>query len=286
MTINRACLNKSYGPIITRIDASSIEAYADATLDPLSVYRSDDPVAPPVFGIVPIWPAVQAALADEELGIDVGRIVHGEQRMTFHRLIRPGDELRSEGRIASIADKGANEIVVLSFQTRSANGSPVTEQDVVCVSRGTGSGDREPRAAKGTGRSGKGDSRKLEETRTVTLPDDITFRYAKASGDDNRIHIDEDFARASGLPGIIVHGMCLFAIALQAVVAGPCREDPSRLSSSSVRFVRPLRPGSVFEVAMLELAEGFGFEGRGPEGEVILKGSAHLHPSSVQSPGI
>jgi acyl dehydratase len=273
MTINRACLDKSYGPIATKIDASSIEAYADATLDPLAIYRSDQPVAPPVFGIVPIWPAVQAALADEELGIDVGRVVHGEQRMTFHRLIRAGDELLSVGRIASISEKGPNEIFVLSFETHDADGSLVTAQDVVCVSRGTAQDDGSSRSVV------KGGSSQLESTEplavsAVSLPDDITFRYAKASGDDNRIHIDEDFARQMGLPGIIVQGMCLFAIAVQAVVGGPCREDPSRLKSASVRFVRPIRPGSAFEVAVFELPEQFGYEGRGPGYDVVLRGSA------------
>ena len=91
MGINRNCLNKRYGPVEMTVDASIIEAYADATLDPSPLHRKRDPVAPPVFGVVPAWPAIQDALADDELGIDVGRIVHGEQRMTFHRLIRAGD---------------------------------------------------------------------------------------------------------------------------------------------------------------------------------------------------
>jgi acyl dehydratase len=274
MTINRACLDKSYGPIAIRVDASSIEAYADATLDPLAIYRSDEPVAPPVFGIVPIWPAVQAALADEELGIDVGRVVHGEQRMTFHRLIRAGDDLRSAGWIASISEKGPNEVFVLSFETHDAGGSLVTSQDVVCVSRGTARGDGSSRSVMKKRGSSQQESPAPLAVRAVSLPDDITFRYAKASGDDNRIHIDEDFARQMGLPGIIVQGMSLFAIAVQAVVEGPCHEDPSRLKSASVRFVRPIRPGRAFEVAVLELAEQVGFEGRGPTSEIVLRGRA------------
>jgi acyl dehydratase len=31
--------------------------------------------------------------------------------------------------------------------------------------------------------------------------------YAKASGDNNKIHLDEAVAKAMGLPGIIAHGM-------------------------------------------------------------------------------
>ena len=80
---------------------------------------------------------------------------------------------------------------------------------------------------------------------SVELPADVTYRYARASGDDNRIHVDDEFAKSTGLPGIIVQGMCLFSIALQAVVetAG----GPTRVGAAAVRFRRPVLPGTRFE---------------------------------------
>ena len=36
-------------------------------------------------------------------------------------------------------------------------------------------------------------------------------RYAKASGDHNPIHINEDFAQESGLPNVIAHGMLIMS---------------------------------------------------------------------------
>jgi acyl dehydratase len=41
--------------------------------------------------------------------------------------------------------------------------------------------------------------------------------YAEASGDHNPIHLDDDFARSVGLPGVIAHGMLQMGIL--AVVA-------------------------------------------------------------------
>ena len=37
--------------------------------------------------------------------------------------------------------------------------------------------------------------------------------YANASGDKNRIHLDEEFAKSVGLSDVIAHGMLTMAIA-------------------------------------------------------------------------
>ena len=42
-------------------------------------------------------------------------------------------------------------------------------------------------------------------------------QYAEASGDRNPIHLDDVFARAAGLPGVIAHGMLTMAFANQLV---------------------------------------------------------------------
>jgi acyl dehydratase len=275
VSINRECLGKEYGPVQLTIDADRIADYADATGDPLPFYRGADPIAPPVFAIVPVWPVIKEALADDELGLDVGRIVHGEQRMTFHRLIRAGDVLTSSGTLTSITERGENEIFVLSFETRDGAGSLVTSQDVVCVSRGTapakGAGDR------GSERSAAGHDdleSEPELVRRVELPPGLTHRYAGASGDDNRIHIDDEFAKSVGLPGIIVQGMCLFSISMQAVIEAAAGGRPELLSSASVRFRRPVQPGTVFETLVYLNGDEARFQGRGPDGELAVQGAA------------
>ncbi len=45
----------------------------------------------------------------------------------------------------------------------------------------------------------------------VTPDKYLTVRYAGASGDYNPIHIDEEFAKAVGLPGRILHGLWTMA---------------------------------------------------------------------------
>jgi acyl dehydratase len=65
----------------------------------------------------------------------------------------------------------------------------------------------------------------------VTPDKYLTVRYAGASGDFNPIHIDEEFARAVGLPVRILHGLWTMAQVARAqteAVGGP--EHLRRLS--------------------------------------------------------
>ncbi|HWC32175.1 MAG TPA: MaoC/PaaZ C-terminal domain-containing protein [Actinomycetota bacterium] len=58
--------------------------------------------------------------------------------------------------------------------------------------------------------------------------------YADASGDQNPLHQDDDFARSVGFPGIIAHGMFSMAHLVKALKdwAG----DPAALRSINVQF--------------------------------------------------
>jgi acyl dehydratase len=68
----------------------------------------------------------------------------------------------------------------------------------------------------------------------VTPDKYLTARYAGASGDFNPIHIDEEFARAVGLPGRILHG--LWSMAQVARAQTEAAGGPQALKRLSVQF--------------------------------------------------
>ncbi len=68
----------------------------------------------------------------------------------------------------------------------------------------------------------------------VTPDKYLTIRYAGASGDFNPIHVDEDFARAVGLPGKILHG--LYSMAQVARAQTDAGGGPQSLQRLSVNF--------------------------------------------------
>jgi len=59
-------------------------------------------------------------------------------------------------------------------------------------------------------------------------------RYAGACGDFNPIHIDDEFARAVGLPGRILHG--LYTMALLARAQTEALGGPGHLKRLAVQF--------------------------------------------------
>ncbi|MBA2240777.1 MAG: hypothetical protein H0W09_05975 [Solirubrobacterales bacterium] len=69
----------------------------------------------------------------------------------------------------------------------------------------------------------------------VTPDKYLPNRYAGASGDFNPIHIDPEFARQVGLPGVILHGLYSMALVARAhthAVGG----DPRSLARLRVQF--------------------------------------------------
>jgi acyl dehydratase len=118
---------------------------------------------------------------------------------------------------------------------------------------------------------------------TYPLAEDITSRYATASGDHNAFHLDDEVARAAGLPGIIVHGLCLMAFAGRAVLAARELEDPAAIRRLAVRFSRPMTPGEALTTRVLRPEDGaVRFDATNGAGEIVLKdGLAELSEAAA-----
>lgn len=114
------------------------------TCNDLAAARSagyPDLVAPPTFAFTLTMRAMGAAIADPELGLRHGRVVHGEQRFHFERPIVAGDELTVTTTISEISVKGSNEFLTTRSEIHDSYGELVAVTHEVIVSRGTGGGD-------------------------------------------------------------------------------------------------------------------------------------------------
>ena len=70
----------------------------------------------------------------------------------------------------------------------------------------------------------------------VTPDKYLPHRYAGASGDFNPIHIDDEFAKAVGLPRNILHGLYTMGLVAKANATALASGDPRALKKLSVQF--------------------------------------------------
>jgi acyl dehydratase len=70
-------------------------------------------------------------VADQDLGLDYTRVVHGEQEFEWTRHPVVGETLSAVPVVADIYAKGPNEFLVIEAEIRDAEGG------LVCVARGT-----------------------------------------------------------------------------------------------------------------------------------------------------
>jgi acyl dehydratase len=241
------------------------------TEDALARYAAatDDVPGGPVFAILPVWetiaPASRSVASDEARK----RVVHYEQDMLLHRPLEAGMTVVSQATPIALLGRPNGTSLVIRTETRTEGGELLNEQLVTEFFRGLEApatiGERPP--AHGLDVDG---AAPLGEV-AYRVADDQTVRYAEASGDDFAIHLDDEFARAVGLPGRIVHGLCTMAFAGRAVLEAAGVDDPGAVSRIAVRFSAPLFPGETVTTRVWEVDGGYGFESLNGEGKPVVK---------------
>jgi acyl dehydratase len=57
----------------------------------------------------------------EKLKIDLGRVLHGEQRFAYHAPVVVGDTLTFESRVTDVAQKKGGALTIIEVETRITN---------------------------------------------------------------------------------------------------------------------------------------------------------------------
>ena len=84
--------------------------------------------------------------------------------------------------------------------------------------------------------------------------------YAAASGDNNPLHIDEEFAATTQFGGTIAHGMMVFGYMSDALLQ-TYGVDWVKTGRMRARFRAPARPGDTVSVTLREQARDAGIDG-------------------------
>ncbi len=103
--------------------------------------------------------------------------------------------------------------------------------------------------------------------------------YAEASGDRNRIHLDDSFAKEAGLPSVIAHGMLSMGLAARALHHWGLPMD--RLSDLDSKFKEKVFPSDRLKAELItdsssESLRKVEFKVINQDGVEILNGSARF----------
>jgi len=124
--ISQAHQGRSYPPTEPyEVTGAKIAEFAAALGDDNPAYRGDRPVAPPTFAAVVAGRAWGALWADQELGLALRRIVHGDQRLTHLRPLRAGDRVTATLTIDKVRNRGGVDIINSSVRLTTVDGEDV-----------------------------------------------------------------------------------------------------------------------------------------------------------------
>ena len=148
--MNRDLIGKEYPPFTYEVGREKIREYALATklknrihLDPEVARKSPygTVVAPPTFAAVYCGGVLKTLFTDRDLGMDVPRIVHGEQAFRFGDVVKSGDRITTTARIDDIFSKSnesgvTNEFLVVKTISLNHRGRMVCEGVWTLLERG------------------------------------------------------------------------------------------------------------------------------------------------------
>ena len=224
-----------------------------------------------------VFPTIGSVLAfqgfwmrDPRAGITWVKLVHGEQRMRFHKPFSPSATVRGKIRVTHVVDKGADKgaivVVERDIYDASDNSVLVTVQQTTFLRADGGFGVSDPAPEP----LPKVPERAPDHICTLPTLPQAALLY-RLNGDINPLHVDPEVADKAGFPKPILHGLCTYGVAAHAVLKTFCDYDPARLSRFDVRFSAPVYPG---ETIVVEMWKGEGsvvhFQAKVAERDVLV----------------
>jgi acyl dehydratase len=270
-TFKPEAIGKAGDPVTFEVDRERIAAYAAATNDSIPAHAAGD-VAPPVFAVVPAFQAAGMAAMQVIPSELIAAILHGEQDFHYRRPIEPGMTLATVATPIGMRQRSSGVTVVTKADTREAGGELLVEQFMTTLLRGAQGAEDVGEAAPPHRFDEALREREPDGEASQTFDADQTFRYAEASGDPMQIHLDDEFAKSVGLPGIIIHGLCTMAFTSRALIEHACPDDPARLRRLAVRFASIALPEQTITTRIWDVgASSYAYETTSDAGAVVIK---------------
>jgi NAD(P)-dependent dehydrogenase (short-subunit alcohol dehydrogenase family)/acyl dehydratase/putative sterol carrier protein len=185
--------------------------------------------------------------------VNLAGILHGEQRLIFHRPIPAEGKLTTRGKITHYYDKGAEKgaLVVAESDTFHSNGGKLFTSIMTIFSRLDG----------GFGGENAPSEKIAFPDRTPDFivdahPSESQPLIYRLSGDIFDLHVNPEFAKMAGFEKPIMHGLCTHGYACRALIQRLVPGEPEKVRRMDCRFTKTLYPGIPVQTLIWKTGEG------------------------------
>jgi acyl dehydratase len=220
----------------------------------------------PLFPVCYEWDATRALRESTGLQALNAQLVHAQHDLVIHRSPRADETLTTTARVVTVGQRKPGALVTIRLAAHGTDGEPVSTSDYGMLYRSVAlEGGR--RAVEEVEDPPK-HSRKLRQIGDVAIAATTAHVYTECARIWNPIHTDPDYARAAGLPGIILHGTATLALSISRVIS--CFEK-SRVRRVRCRFASMVLMPNTLSVHASADGTSIAFETRNEKDEAVIE---------------
>jgi hydroxyacyl-ACP dehydratase HTD2-like protein with hotdog domain len=257
MKISSAIVGREAGPDEQRIDARWLMAY--------SAGLGERNFPHPLFPVCYEWPATRQLRERAGLVPIDARLVHAQHDLVIHRPAKE-ETLFISGKVVAALQRKPGTLVVYRFMTRDEKKQLVSTTDFSALYRDAKleGGDRVSDKVEDPPRH----SGALNGIGDISVAATAAHVYTECARIWNPIHTDVAYARAAGLPDIILHGTATLALSVSKVLNAL---KIKRVQRIRCRFAGMVMMPSTLTVQASRIGDAIAFETRNASGEAVIE---------------
>lgn len=148
--VDQSAVGRSFTPVTACVEPGRLRFFLNTLGEQNPVYRDEQAARNAGYAAIPVPPTYLFCLEmmDAErpfefltdLDIDLARVLHGEQRFTYHAPVVVGDILTFKSRVTGVTDKkgGAMTLVVVETAVTNQHGAHIADTARTIVVRNEG----------------------------------------------------------------------------------------------------------------------------------------------------
>ncbi|MGY3590180.1 hydroxyacyl-ACP dehydratase HTD2-like protein with hotdog domain [Bradyrhizobium sp. USDA 4341] len=129
--VDQSAVGRTFTPVTARVEPGRLRFFLDTLGETSAVYRDGAaaPVPPTYLFCLEMMDAPDAFEFLTALGIDLARVLHGEQRFDYHAPVVIGDTLTFRPRVTSVTEKKGGAMTLIVVETAVTNQAGVHVAD-------------------------------------------------------------------------------------------------------------------------------------------------------------